>query len=205
MYFNGPCASLNLQIHISRDLQRTVKFASSRSEGRQSTERQRRDTDNSQRTSRIQDVHIPSWWYEKRARNRVPCPGSRRTPGLHENFFALLQDDLIALLQPAHDFCLSTVRNTDVDRQLPLPIFGFWIGHFNRRFTVFVVNDCSFRNLQHVLVFFENDFSVGSHLSFEFASGIVDRNPYFKSRDVIFLNAHGRDLSDHAIEGLVLE
>src|SRR5579884_2584225 len=98
----------------------------------------------------------------------VPCP----SPGVCRDHWRLLQDHLVAFFQSAQDLSLGAIRNSDVDRNFCLAVLPLRIRDFNRRFAIFVVNDCAFRNLQHVLVLFQNDFRVGGHLSFQFAGRV---------------------------------
>src|SRR5258708_5509951 len=117
----------------------------------------------------------------------------------------LLQHYLIAFFEPAEEFGLGAVRNSYVDRNLLLAVFRAGIGDFDRCLFVLVVDNRALGNLEHTLVFFQNDFRVGGHFGLQFTAWIVDGHAYFKSGDVVFFHAHGRDLGDHAIESLVLE
>src|ERR1017187_2880187 len=130
-------------------------------------------------------------------RSFEPEAGSRRP--------VLLQNYLIAFLQPAQHFGLRAVRDSDVDGNFVLALFTFRVRHFHRGLLILVVKDCAFRNLQHILVLFQDDFRIGGHLSLEFAARILDRDAHFKRRDIIFLHAHRRNLGHFAVEGLVLE
>src|SRR5437868_15101884 len=104
--------------------------------------------------------------YSEKRLNRKPDSGSREP--------ALLQHYLIAFFQPAQHFGLGAVRDPDIDGNLVLALFALRVRNFHRGLLVLVVQDRAFRNLQHTLVFVQDDFRVGGHLSFELAARILD-------------------------------
>src|SRR5579862_7988201 len=118
---------------------------------------------------------------------------------------SLLQYDLIAFFQPAQYFGLRAVRDSDVDGHFIFAVFTLRVGNLHGCLLVFVVDDRAFRNLQNVLVFFQDNFRVGSHLGFQLAARVLDRDAYFERCDVILLHAHRRNLRHLAFEGFVFE
>ena len=52
-------------------------------------------------------------------------------------------------------------------------------------------------------MFLQHDFGIGRHVGFQHAFRIVDGDADFESGDVVFLDAHGRDLVYFSGEGLV--
>src|SRR4051812_47421347 len=133
-------------------------------------------------------------------RRQSPSGRWRKQPGE-----LLLKDDLIAFLQAFQDLGLGAVRNTDFDRSLFLTAVRFRVNYLDRSFLVLVIDDGAFGDHEHRFVLFEDDLRVRGHRSFQFATGVIDRDTHFKSGDVVFLRAHGRDLRHLAVEGLVLE
>src|SRR3984957_6053942 len=87
---------------------------------------------------------------EAEAMSRGPTPEVRRP--------FLLQYDLIAFLQSAQHFGFRAVRDPNVDGNFVLAIFALRIWNLDRGFLILVVKDGAFRNLQHALVFFQDDF-----------------------------------------------
>src|SRR5271168_3681306 len=118
---------------------------------------------------------------------------------------ALLQHDLIAILQPAEHFRPRAVGYSNVDGNLILPLFPLGIGNLDGSLLVLIVENGAFRNLQHVLMLLQNNLRVRGHLGFQFAARILDRNPNFERSDVVLLHAHRRNLGDLAVERLVLK
>src|SRR3977135_361623 len=91
--------------------------------------------------------------YSKYAsQEQVPDPGP------------LLQHYLIAFFEPTEELGLGAVRDSYVNRNLLLAVFRAGIGHFDRRLLVLVVDNRAFGDLEHTLVFFQNDFRVRGHL-----------------------------------------
>src|SRR6266446_1081691 len=78
----------------------------------------------------------------------------------------LLQHYLIAFFEPTEELGLGAVRDSYVNRNLLLAVFRAGIGHFDRRLLVLVVDNRAFGDLEHTLVFFQNDLRVGGHLGF---------------------------------------
>src|SRR4051812_42809760 len=144
-------------------------------------------------------------WFAERwvsiRRSRDPVPHTSRELPL----YLLLQDDLIALLEAFQDFRLGAVRDADLDGSLLLAAVSLRVHDLDGSFLVFVVDDGAFGDHQDVLVLFEDDLRVRRHGSLEFAGGVVDGDTHFERGDVVFLHAHGRDLGDLAVEGLVFE
>src|ERR1700722_19062691 len=58
----------------------------------------------------------------------------------------LLQHHLVALFQPAKDFCLRAVRDSDVNCNLILAFLALRIGNFDRSLFILVVENGAFRN-----------------------------------------------------------
>src|SRR6185437_6098585 len=116
--------------------------------------------------------------------------GRDARPPSSSRILPLLQHHLVAFLQTAEQLGLGAVGDADIDRDFLLAVFGASVGNFNRRLLVFVVNNRAFGNLKNVLVFFQNDFRVGGHLSLQLPARVVDGDAYLKGSDVIFLHTH---------------
>ena len=52
---------------------------------------------------------------------------------------------------------------------------------------------------------FQDDLRIGRHGRLEFAAGIGDGDAHLEGGHVVLLHAHGRDLGDFAVKGLVFE
>src|SRR5262249_45633055 len=102
----------------------------------------------------------------------------------------LLENDFLAFLQAGEKLCLGSVRDAYGYRDFLLAVLGRGIRHLDRRLAVFVVDQRPFRNHQYALMLFQDDFGIRSHLRFQLALGVVNRDPHFKGRDIIFLDTH---------------
>src|SRR5258708_3697191 len=98
--------------------------------------------------------------------------GSRKCEGVSR--FSLLQHYLIAFLQPAEHFRLRAVGYPNVDCEFVLAVLALRIGNFHGGLLILVVKNRAFRNLEDSLVLFQNDLSIGGHLSLEFAARILN-------------------------------
>src|SRR5947199_10429545 len=139
---------------------------------------------------RNSDLETPGPWLKSEVRGLGPL---------------LLQYYLVPFLQPAEHFCLGSIGDSNVDSKFLLTLFGLRVRDLYRRLFVLVIQDGAFGDLQHVLVFFQDDFRVGGHLGLQLATWILDRNAHLEGRDIIFLHAHGRNLRHLTVEGLVFE
>src|SRR5581483_8486471 len=68
-----------------------------------------------------------------------------------------------------------------------------------------VVRDRRFGNEQRVGMLFQHDLGVRRHVGFELLAGVLDRHLRFERRDVVFLDAQGRDLRYTAVEHAIFE
>src|SRR5229473_7896546 len=65
----------------------------------------------------------------------------------------LLQDDLLLFVKALQNFRFDAVGDTQLHGTFLLSVVGLGVGRFHRRVALFVVDQRSFRNHQHVLLF----------------------------------------------------
>src|SRR5579859_1132045 len=70
----------------------------------------------------------------------------------------LLQNDLLLFVEAFEDFGLHAVGDAEFHAEFLFTVLAFRVGNFDRGFAILVVNHRGFRNHQHILLFFEQDF-----------------------------------------------
>src|SRR5882762_4327776 len=117
----------------------------------------------------------------------------------------LLQYHLVVFLERIVDqLRLSAVGNSNLDSNLAFALFALRIWHFHGRLLFLVVDQRTFRNLQNVLVFFQNHFGIRCHISLKLPAWVIDGGAYLKGGDVVLLDSHRRNLRHLAGKSLVL-
>src|SRR5713226_7521169 len=76
-----------------------------------------------------------------------------------------LQYDFLPLFRAIGQFGLDAVRDTKLDGKLTPAIVSLGVGDFHGGMAVLVVDDRSLRDQQYVVLFFQDDFGVGAHVS----------------------------------------
>src|SRR5882762_8180528 len=87
----------------------------------------------------------------------------------------LLQYHLVIFLERLVDqLRLRAVGNSNLDSNLAFALFALRIWHFPGRLLFLVVDQRALRNLENVLVFFQNHFGIRCHIGLELPAGVVD-------------------------------